>query len=226
MLTNMLTYRFSSYLLIALSIGLLIAFIPAAKDDDAKDYSGFYEILNEKGINTKLVFDSLLLDVMGHETLPSWEVRRVKLIKNHSFYYVKSHAGTIADLQRWAQQRHYFVNVDHNGIALVKSIEKLPVVKEAKLMNVSAVSAYVLDAMSFAFPSKPKPVFEEDVEHGNKSFYTRNMKIPVKGYSFRDLVDLGTLLDGLPVSFSFADLQVSSRNGVSGEMTLSIVGGL
>lgn len=226
MFINMLTYRFSSYVLIALSIGALIVFFPEPKGKDAKNYSEFYEILNEKGINTKLVFDSLLLDVMDHESLPSWEVKQVKIIKNHSFYYVKSHAGSIADLQRWAQQRHYFVNVDHNGIALVKSIEKLPVVKEAKLMNVSAVSAYVLDAMSFAFPSKPKPVFEEDVEHGNASFYTRNMKISVEGYSFSDLVDLGTLLDGLPVSFSFADFQVSTRNGVNGEMTLSIVGGL
>lgn len=196
------------------------------KMTEAEKYAEMVEILTKKGSNSKLIFDSLFLDINTQNTLPGWEVEKIKLVENHSFYYVKSTAGTIADLQRWAKQHFYYVNVDHNGIALVKSIENLAVVDEAKLMDLSSVSAYFLDAMTFAFPNKPAPTFEKDEEHNEKAFYTRYVKLQLKAYSLQDLVDLGTLLDGLPVSFSFADLHLSGINGLSGEITFLMVGTL
>lgn len=215
-----------SYLSIALFWILCCQIAGCAKQPtEAEKYAEMVETLTEKGSNLKLILDNLFLDIKTQAFLPGWEIDKIKLVENHCFYYVTSTSGSVADLQRWAAEHYYFVNIDHNGIALVKSIENIAVVKEAKLMNLSSVSGYLLDAMSFAFPSKPSPIFEQDSEFNDKAFFTRNVKIPIKEYSPEDLVDLGTLLDGLPISFSFAEFKLlPGSQRIDGEITLLMLG--
>lgn len=186
-------------------------------------YDGLSELLTKDGTNVKMVFDGLLIDASDYQELQGWEVNKIKLVSNHSFYFLKNRNGTLAQLQDWATQHYFFVNVDHNGTALVRSQKNLPVLTEAKLMNISDVSAYLLDAFRFTLPNKPPPLFEQDEEH-NEAYFTRIVRIQLKQYSYQDLLDLGTLIDGLPISFSYAELDVSDSEGLSGEISLKMVG--
>lgn len=191
---------------------------------EAERYQDLVTTLTEKSTNSKLVFDSLYLDSLTQEDLPGWQLTRINLIENHSFYYVESKGGTLAQLKKWGEANQFDINVDKNGIALVKSIQSLPALAEASLMNLSDASAYLLDAMGFWFPNKPLPEFKEDIAFNNKAYFTREISIPIAQYSYQDLVDLGTLLDGLPLSFSYADLTVSNVNGLQGVLTLQLTG--
>ena len=191
---------------------------------EAERYQDLVTTLTEKSTNSKLVFDSLYLDSLTQEDLPGWQLTRINLIENHSFYYVESQGGTLAQLKKWGETNQFDINVDKNGIALVKSVQNLPALTEASLMNLSDASAYLLDAMGFWFPNKPPPEFKEDIEFNNKAYFTREISIPIAQYSYQDLVDLGTLLDGLPLSFSYADLTVSNVNGLQGVLTLQLIG--
>lgn len=195
-----------------------------ADNNNTGRYHALVTTLTQKSTNSKLVLDSLYLDSVAQEALPGWQLIRINLIENHSFYYVESIGGTLAQLQSWGKNNQFDINVDKNGIALVKSIQNLPALAHARLMSLSDVSAYLLDAMHFWFPNKPMPEFKDDIEFNNKAYFTREVLIPVEQYSYQDLVDLGTLLDGLPVSFTHAEFTVSTISGLNGILTLNMIG--
>lgn len=212
-------------------VWLAIIFFPQLtscfwQQSEAEKFAEMMELLGEKGNNTKLIVNSLTFNIHQQQSLPNWETFKIKIVENHQFYYMKSTYGSAGGLRDWASQNNFFLNIDEQGIALGQSLKNSAVMDPIKLMSLSDVSAYVLDAFQLALPNKPKPIFEQDEEHNDKAFYTRNLKIPVETYSYQDLVDLGTLIDGLPITFNYAELTVSKVDGLNGEITLLMVGTL
>lgn len=179
------------------------------------------QVLTQEGMNVKLRLDSLYNDVVRIRGIAGWELQKVRVVDNNALFFLENDGGFIATLRPWAQKNGYLLSIDEHGVTLLSGLRRLPPLKEQQYMSVLDTSAYVSDSLTFIHHAATLD-FAKDLTQ--QDYKRRDTTITFNNMPYQDLVDIGTAIDGLPISFSDAEFQVNVAGELAGSFHLSIYG--
>lgn len=179
------------------------------------------QVLTQEGMNVKLRLDSLYNDVVRIRGIAGWELQKVRVVDNNALFFLENDGGFIATLRPWAQKNGYLLSIDEHGVTLLSGLRRLPPLKEQQYMSVLDTSAYVSDSLTFIHHAATLD-FAKDLTQ--QDYKRRDTTITFNNMPYQDLVDIGTAIDGLPISFSDAEFQINVAGELAGSFHLSIYG--
>ncbi len=178
------------------------------------------QTLTVTGVNAKQRFDGLYNNLTRLESITGWRGTTVKLLADDIMVALERTNGSIKQLKEWAAENGFIHRVDQSSVVLLSRTPNMPVLAEDVLMDVGDVTGYLADAL-YKFLPEMDLMVNEEISHG--SYLERRITVALKNHSRNDLVDLGTVIEGLPVSFVDGELNLD-EGLITGELHLIILG--
>lgn len=209
-----------------LSIGLVLSLVVATTSlsylhSVQQQAPSLKQVLTEEGLNVKQRLDSLYNDLVRLRSLAGWEVERVKVVENNALFFLKNDGGFITTLRPWAERNGFLLSVDEHGVTLLSGLRVVPPLQNHHYMPVLETSVYLSDAIRFIHLDSEVNFAKDEAQQDYKR---RETTFSFKQLPYQDLVDIGTAIDGLPISFNDGELKVNAAGELAGEFKLSIYG--
>jgi len=186
-----------------------------------KPYDNMITVLTTDGLNNKQRFDGLFYEYFQITKIDGWRVKAIRLKGIYSMYFMEKTNGDSRNILQWPDKNRYELIVDKQGTTLLSAVPLVPPLKQIQIMDINQLALYVEDLVSHVMPAT-KIAYLEDIKQSDHS--ERPMTLELNGTSLLNLQELGTLLDGLPVAFSQAELLNNQSNQLTGEINLILFG--
>ncbi len=184
------------------------------------NFKNFYNTLERDGINAKQRLDGFYINYNKLLKIPGWEIIGVKMIEQVSVFWLRNDGGTLHQLKTWSNNNGYLHNINSDGISIASAIKNIPPMRQALLIPTTDSSWYIQDAVSRFIPTMR---IEFGKDEGRGSYQQRNVSFLFDKLQKEHLVDLGTILDGLPISFEKAELTLHNKN-LKGRVDFLLIG--
>lgn len=190
-------------------------------------YKKLNQALEESAINVKTRLSYLFNDTIAINTLTGWDVKTVRLEpKSAIITFDNDNQGTFKELERFSFQYNYKISkVSHNYVAIGK-VKHTPVLDKAVLVPSDGIIRFIEDAGNDWLPNFKVDKVSNPISNSKWQEVVFNIKI-LDGFSKYDFDVLGTIVNGLPVSFKQATLNYDKKtNTYMGNVELLVYGGV
>lgn len=158
--------------------------------------------------------------------LKGWSVTEMKLTnvkgKRLVSYKVKRANGITQNLQKFASQHHFKIEVNQGDYYLLAENKNMPVFDSPGLMSIDAIKNYIFDATQVYWPDSAK-VSSKAIKKAKK-WQPTPLQITVINWSVEDFDSLASTLSTVPASFVSADLTSNEFHMISGQLNFNLLG--
>lgn len=209
-------------LLITGVIGAIGYYLFTDKDvEAAKPYDNMIKVLTVEGLNNKQRFDGLFYEYYQIHQIKGWRIKAIRLKDTYSMYFMEKTNGDSRNILQWPHINQFQLIVDKQGTTLLSSVPPLPPLKTLQVMDINELALYVEDLIHFVMPTAQINYLEDIKQSAHTE---RTLRLELNNTPLLDLHELGTLLDGLPIAFSQAELLNDQKDLLSGDINILLFG--
>jgi len=172
-----------------------------SKESIIDPYESFYQSMRTDAIQVRNRMAQDYNNHVGLLTLPGWTVDKVIHTKGQvSYRMTPSEKGSLDVLNAFAEKNNLLVMINPNEIVILGHGANVPISTsdKSKLYNVEDVHHFIRDAVNEYIPGA-EVTFLRDIPKGNK-WTIRELMFQFRGIFKEDLITLGAIMKGLPVS--------------------------
>lgn len=179
------------------------------------------EVLTEDGLNVKVRLDTLHTDIARIRRIAGWELRDIQIINNNALFVLENDGGFIATLRPWADKHGYTLTINGNKATLRSGLRQHPPLPTPQKLSILDVTAQISESLNYIHQTA-QIRFDQDISI--RDYKRRDTTFMFNALPYNDLVNIGSSMDNLPVSFASGELSINAAGQLAGELTLSIYG--
>lgn len=216
---------------VALSIGVAIIALVALKEQDrvekkavVDEFKAFRESLINRGA-AKAMAVQLYRDIAFTQMVPGWKAEGI-IVKGESvsIEFVKDGAASFNDIIDMATKTGRTVaSLGQEKIVISSQHTPVPTLSEAIVLPLEDLQAYLLRPFDEWAPA-PETLISFGKETERNGYNEIPLDITVDRYYGDDIDTLGTLLNGLPITFERANFRLNESGELSGKVSFIMRG--
>lgn len=185
-------------------------------------YLGLQRTLTASGVNVKARMVQLYLNLHDLKGLNGWDITEVVLEPDSNSYGLERTWGTWESLKSQVQPKDFFITSFSGKYMISQHVRTNAVMAEAVGIKTSDCIRYINDGIAYFW--QDKMAIRETTPTSNNAWVEVPLDITFKDAYPADLDNLGSLINGWPVTFTGLKATVNQDGALSGVLSLKVVG--